>query len=185
MFLKQQISILQWFLKDHVTLYHNDFWKCSFALQEKKYIFKSIKIKMLILICNNISQYFFGHSLCLNHCHLCIVVGYFGCIDQIRPIPACKYLNRKHPCWLDKLRVQMKDLTFTCWRLRVCKTPRNELLSLCQSEQSCHTVALQMSSGLMSSCANSKCHQHVATLAVSRALHMCATCKRECVCAKS
>ncbi len=49
MFLKLQISILEWFLKDHVTL--------LFATTEINYILKYIYIEKSYLMCN-ISQYY-------------------------------------------------------------------------------------------------------------------------------
>ncbi len=51
MFLENQISILEWFPKDHVTLKSND----SFAITGLNYISKYTQIKKLIILHSNIS----------------------------------------------------------------------------------------------------------------------------------
>ncbi len=58
MFLEQQTSILEWFLKDHVTMKTGVMMlKIQLCISRINYIFKYFQYKPF-LNCNNISQYY-------------------------------------------------------------------------------------------------------------------------------
>ncbi len=78
MFLEQQISILEWFLKDHVTDWSNGCWKFSFAVTGINYIWKYIQTENIF----KLQQYF-------------TIILYIHCIfDKINVIPVS--INKKH-----------------------------------------------------------------------------------------